>query len=335
LKRLIAFTLLLGLILPTHLWGQAKEVAGRLPKDKAGTVGQPLGKIAFIREGNLWIMDWDGKNQTKIVTVENAQGKPSWSLDGKSIAFVRSGTVDLKGPDNLGGKHKVYDIFLGYPDSAKNTTTWWYRLTKDLGSRFPEFSADGKTILYTKDLMANTVNAPAPNYQTCLMDADGGNVRVLRRDWQNTEYFTLMPTLGPNNMHAFVLMQNVKQLGVGVAPLDLPGLTASDVAQKVKLIPNVTAPAWSPDGNWIAYVNNDIQEQAILITNPQLTERYFVFRPVIGQTLQTYPPSWSPDSKWLTFAMGDGSIWIVNIMGDGLRQVSGPGKNEGPAWSKR
>jgi len=77
-----------------------------------------------------------------------------------------------------------------------------------------------------------------------------------------------------------------------------------------------------------------MDEQGIYITNEDLTENYLVFRPGVGQTLQTFPLSWSPDSKWLTFGLGDGSIWIIDITGNNLRMILGPGMNEAPAWSQ-
>ena len=93
-------------------------------------------------------------------------------------------------------------------------------------------------------------------------------------------------------------------------------------------------PVWSPDGKWIAFILKAVDDQGIFITNEDLSERYLVYKPGIGQTLQTFPLSWSPDSKWITFALGDGSIWIVDITGGGLRQILGPGTNESPAWSQ-
>jgi len=306
-----------------------------LPADKAGTIPTPTGKIAFIREGSLWVMDWDGKNQYKIVTAENGIGKISWAPDGKSIAFCRHGMVDVKGPDNLGGRHKIYDIFLGFPDSAKSTTNWWMKITDGYGSRYPEFSNDGKKIIFTKDINANTVNATMPNYQTCTMGPTGEDFTILRKDHNmNSEYMSIMPTLGPDSMYAFVVYKGVNPVGIAVAPLSLSAINEESFKKNIKMISNGTAPAWSPDGKWLAYIINTVSDQGIYITNKNLTENYLVYKPQIGQTMQTYPLSWSPDSKWMTFALNDGSIWIVDLTGNGLRQITGPGQSESPAWSR-
>ena len=41
--------------------------------------------IAFIKNLALWVMNADGSNQTQIFN--GANGRPSWSPDGHSIAF--------------------------------------------------------------------------------------------------------------------------------------------------------------------------------------------------------------------------------------------------------
>ncbi|MFH2035262.1 MAG: hypothetical protein ABIJ45_02570, partial [Candidatus Zixiibacteriota bacterium] len=143
----------------------------------------------------------------------------------------------------------------------------------------------------------------------------------------------IMPTLGPNNQYAFVMYQGTSALGIGISSLDSKTLAPSDLGKSVKVIRNATAPAWSPDGKWIAYVDTDMSRQGIYIVSPDLSEKYVVYKPAPGQTLQTYPLSWSPGSKWITFATGDGSIWIVDITGDGLKQLTGAGLNMSPTWS--
>lgn len=332
MKNLIVFLLAFCLIIPATLVGQSTN---KLPADRAGEITTPSGKIAFIRDKNLWVMDWDGKNQFKVVTAENATGKPSWAPDGKKIAFTREGLVDVQGPDHLGGRHKIYDIFLGYPDSAASTTNWWYRLTDDYGSRFPEFSRDGSRIFFTKDLNANTVNALLPNYQTCLMGPEGEDFEIIRKDFNTgSEYQCTMPTMGTGGKYASVLTKGVDKIGVMIAPLTMTALTDATIKKNARVMPSTTAPAWSPDGKWVAFINTDLNKQGIYITGPDLKEQFLVYKVSIGQTLQTFPLSWSPDSKWIVFALNDGSFWIVDITGNGLRQISGPGMNIAPSWSR-
>ena len=177
----------------------------KLPAAKAGQIGAPTGKIAFIRDKSLWMMDATGANQMKVCDAGNADGRISWAPDGKRIAFTRCGRVNLEGPDNLGGNHKVYDIFVAYVDSAKNgNTNFWYRITDGVGSRDPEWSADGQSLIYYKDMNANFVNAFLPNYQICTMTpVESGTEELLRRDWQNMSEFFIAPTINRRRRRGF------------------------------------------------------------------------------------------------------------------------------------
>ena len=94
------------------------------------------------------------------------------------------------------------------------------------------------------------------------------------------------------------------------------------------------APVWSPDGKYIAYINSKMDQSGIYLATPDFSEEYLVTIAPVGTYLNTVAPSFSPDGKWLTFSTTDGSIWIVDIAGNGLRRLSGPGKDKFPAWSK-
>ena len=336
ISQFLVATSLALLLIPAIAFGQEK-----LSTEKAGTIGSPTGKIAFIRDKNVWTMDVSGINQTTITEVGNASGRLSWSSDNKKIAFTRSGKVNLQGPDNLGGNHKVYDVFLAYVDSAtNNNTTYWYRLTDGIGSRDPEWSTDGKTLIYYKDMNANFVNAFLPNYQICLLSPpETGNEDLLRKDWQNMSEFFISPTMNADGMIAFVHMIKTSEGGFrqqGIAKLHRDKFMASlkSVDTQSKKMANFVAPAWSPDGKWLACISNSMDTPGLYLFSADFSEKYLVFTPPPVTSLITAAPSFSPDSKWLTFGTRDGSIWICDITGNGARRLTGPGMDTNPAWSK-
>jgi Tol biopolymer transport system component len=337
------FSPAVGIAAGLLLSGVAFAAAPKMPAAKAGTIGAPTGKIAFMRERDIWVMDATGANQKLVTQVKGADGRMTWAPDGRRIAFTWSGFVDAKLPGGEGGRHKVYDVFIAYLDSAeKKNTNWWKRLTGDLGSRDPEWSADGSRILFTKDMNANIVNAQSPNYQICTMDGDGGSFQILRKDWQMTAGWMQSPTAGPRGDVAFVLYTSQSQAegttynaaGIAIRPISNFMAPIDSLAAMCRRAPQAVAPCWSPDGKWITYVDNKLTDGGLYIATPDFKEQYLVFAPPVSTNLATFQPSFSPDSKWLTFGTTDGSVWICDITGSGAKRISGPGSDMAPAWSK-
>ncbi len=318
------------------------ESADKMPADKAGIISSPTGKIAFLRDKNVWIVDLDRQKQGKsdafqlICEAGNGDGRLSWSPDNKKVLFTRSGVLNLAAPDNMGGKHKVYDIFTAFLDSAyANKKGFWMGVTSNLGGRDPEWSADGNKVVFWQDMNANTANAEMWNYQICTMNPDGSNIELIRKDWQNFDStFMISPSMSSDSRLAVTMLFGLKPQGIAVmSPNEYMLPLDSLKARAMKNLKKV-APCWSPDGKWISYVMNDMNNPGIFVASPDFSENYVVFVPPVGANLYTIASSFSPDSKWLTFGTTDGSIWICDITGNGARRLSGPGMDSSPAWSK-
>ena len=342
--RTFAFGLVASALLVVASVGPS--FAQKLPASLAGTIPTtPSGKIAFIRDGDVWIMDADGANQQRIVEVKNADGRLSWAPDGRRVAFTRAGKVQWQEPENSGGEKRIYDVFIAYLDSAKaGNTLWWHRITMNLGGRDPEWSNDGRTIYFTQDMNANTVNAAFLNYQICTVTPDGTDFQILRKDWQKTRDFLMAPTVGPNGDIAVTHLygdsaavkeqRGVKPQGFTIIPKSNYTKSYDSLRVMTRKMANCIAPQWSPDGKWIAYIKSDMKQSGVFITTPDLSRNYLVFSPPPGSELFTMTPSFSADSKWLTFSTNDGSVYICDITGNGVKRLTGPGNDKFPAWSK-
>ena len=89
-------------------------------------------------------------------------------------------------------------------------------------------------------------------------------------------------------------------------------------------------PVWSPDGNYIAFVREDISGDNVYLFDIRAgVEKQLTY--LNGRRLSHL--EWSPDGKLLAFnlSVGDhGEIWITDLSGENRRPVAGPVPNDAP-----
>lgn len=322
----------IALILGLLLLAAASPVLGEYNPD-------PNWKIAFIRDGSLWMMKADGTGAGIIFGAENITGRLSWSKDGKRIAFSRQGQVTIKYPDGGGGGHKCYDLFVTHLDSV-GRDFWWY-ITDDLGSAFPEWSADDELFVYHHDVSAVKANAVMPEYRIYYRNWDGTIVkRLAPDDAAPGAYLGVQPTMSPDGeLLAYIHVASgvgkttsVRNVGMVIVPRS--GITRSDarLLAEAETFPDAGCPSFSPDGKSIAYINS--QDNSIYMVSVADKTKRKIFTPVGGLKLRPNAVSWSPDGKWLTFSSYDGNIHVVDTNGEGVKQISFGGNDYSPSFSK-
>ena len=178
---------------------------------------------------HIYVMEADGKNRRKLTKNPFAEWDPSWSPDGKQIAFT--------GKAALHAHRYVYVV----DAEGKNL--------RKLGSDHeeigwePSWSPDGKHIAFVSTREKN-----GWRYDIFVMDADGSNHRQLT----NNDAWNFSPSWSPDGERiAFVSTGDWKNYEIYVMDADgenLRRLTRNPAPD--------LHPSWSPDGEHIVFVSH-------------------------------------------------------------------------------
>lgn len=268
----------------------AVAASGPLGDASARQAAEALpGRILYVRDGNLWL--WE-RGSSRQYSEGGTWRQPSFSPDGKEIAYVYW-------LDNFS------DIFVMSADGSQTR-----RLTRGQASYLPDnvwsfrpaWSPDGAQIAYVSDA---TTQFPV----VWLMNRDGGN----RRQLMTAGY-------GVDWADAISWSPDGKRLAVvagGVPPNPSPGqIYVLDVAKGgvEKLTTHAGGafdPAWSPDGDTIAYIGRPEGPGQLWLRSVDGEQEAHADRLAWVRS-----PVWSPDGKSLAVLAAQGGtfqIWVMSV----------------------
>jgi hypothetical protein len=258
------------------------------------------GKIAFERYGTtvnrLHAINPDGSGDVTVPTTNDYAATPSWSADGRRIAFsCWFGGTCVKDLD--AGDVELYE---SYGESVDQS-----------------FSPDGSTIVFSEGREAcpdpsepdfcylqqdlATVSAQTPGNSTLLTDSEYGDERE--------------PSWSPDG--ALIAYGGILYIRPDGTHLAGPATGF--------------APDWSPDGTRLVYSASDGTDSEIYVVGRNggpTTE-------LTDNSVLDSRPAWSPDGSMITFAshQGDWEIYTMKSDGSGLRQVTDNAVDDwDPSW---
>lgn len=260
-------------------------------------------KIVFVsdRDGNdeLYMMDYDGQNQTRLTFNKTRDYMPAWSTDGKKIAFTSY-------------KNHVAGLYLLDLEAGKITPI----STRGLNFS-PSFSPDGKKLAF-----CSTMDSDG-NSEIYVATADGKNIKRLTFN----EATDTAPSWSPTNREiAFVSDRS------GTPQIYIMDAEGSNVRRVSFGGTYHDSPAWSPAGDRIVYVarvENIFDLYILNLRTNQITK-------LTESNARNESPSWSPDGRHIVFTSNlDGSLQVYTIDYDAtnLRRLTSQGSNKLPDWS--
>jgi len=315
---------------------------------KIKTVGDPQrspdGKwVAYVvgsvdvekdkRDSDLWMVSWDGAQTIRLTSGPDSESAPRWSPDGRYLAFLASrGTEDEKKKgsqiwllDRLGGEaQKLTEIDGGVSDYSWSPDSKRFVFTKDDKDPADEpekmegwkrktappividryhYKQDREGYLkrfYTHVYVFDIASKKAEQITT-------GQFNDSSPVWSpdGTKIAFVSTRVGPDpdrHLNSDIYVVDAK---AGAEPKALTTFTGGDGGR----------PAWSPDGQWVAYLQGDdtkynayeLNKLAIVPAAggaPKVLTAA-LDRPVSG------PIWWSADGKALTFTVGDDRVEYV------------------------
>ncbi len=281
--------------------------ADKVMEELTGKPGVAETQIAFLsrtEQGKeMYAVDFDGANISKLTNEKSVVLSPDWSPDGRSIVFTsfQDHNPDLIMVDSSGRRRRVLLKLPGLnsapawsPDGTKislvlsrdqNSEIYilnrWRKLTR-LTRHFnidtsPSWSPDGKKIAFTSD------RSGTGRPQVYIMDSENGD-------------------------------------RMGVTRISY-GSTYND------------NPAWSPDGDKIAYTSLVGKEFQIKIYYPESKKTV----QITNGPGSKEEPSWSPDGRFIAYHMTQGKQSSIQVRRIGSPQSRSITKLDiaafSPTWS--
>jgi TolB protein len=258
-------------------------------------------KIVFVsdRDGNdeLYLMDYDGQNQTRLTFNKIRDYMPAWAPGGQKVACTSY--------KNLNASLYILDLETG--KAAPVSTR---------GTNFsPSFSPDGKKLAFCSTMDGNS--------EIYVAAADGKNIKRLTFN----EAIDTSPSWSPTSREvAFVSDRS------GTPQIYIMDAEGSNVRRVSFGGTYHDAPAWSPSGDRIVYVSrveNIFDLYVLNLRNNQIIK-------LTESNARNESPSWSPDGRHIIFSSnlaGSVQLYAIDYDARNLRRLTSQGNNKLPDWS--
>jgi tricorn protease len=318
--------------------------------------GRTSAPIAYPK---LWSVPLAGGAPSPLPVPRAWRG--SFSPDGKRLAYQMIEPWETEWRNYRGGQAgpiRIIDLAtaaeskLPWDGANDNSPVWldgsvYFLSDRDLAMNVWSYdltAAKLTQLTHFKDFDAKSLNGGAGMLvfeQAGYLHALDPRSRALRRleitaagdfpwarpHWEKVEKALANPALSPSGKRAAFEARG-EILTVPAEKGDARNLTASPAAAD-------RSPAWSPDGQKLAWFSDESGEYRLIIADQNGENRTVV---ATENPTFFYSPAWSPDSKRIAFTDANRDLWVCEVATKALRRVDNemfahPDRVIYPAWS--
>ncbi len=271
---------------------------------KSSKPSRLTGKVVFHSGENgeskykIFVMDAGSGSQEQLTDATEWDSRPSWSPDGRRIAFTR-GSAD----------GKRVDVFVMASDGSSLTQV---TKTKDVREYGSAWSPDGTKFL---TIVTDVSDMEGKTAEIQVLGVDGPQQRALT----SNDVPDYDPAWSADGSKIAFIRGDFEYSDVMVMNSD-----GSNVRKLTEVRAMHRTPAWSPDGERIAYSRGSLEAGTVCVMDADGSgERELTS----GQE-----PVWSPDGEWIMFA-DQRELHVIRPDGTDRKQLTTNGIEErSPSW---